>query len=157
VPSRPEFPDYLDDYIDLFACYQYNKLSEPFDFRPGHAAFEEGVEKIALFVRVRVNDGGIQFFQCPHVAKQLPSGLWSSKVSGFEIFEHALTSLESQPDAPQSNDKIEAVPNECKETLPGGDNYINTPLKYGQVALIMSRRKQQVIPARKGKDSSSDL
>ena len=46
---------------------------------------EEGFEKVAIFAR------GSQF---EHVAKQLDSGLWTSKLGDWEDIEHQLRSLE---------------------------------------------------------------
>jgi hypothetical protein len=75
------------------------------------------------------------YLQCPHVAKQLPSGRWSSKNNEFEIFEHSPESLESEGDTSPPK----PTPDECKEPLGGGAALVHRPLNFGRMALVMSR------------------
>jgi hypothetical protein len=71
------------------------------------------------------------------VAKQLPSGRWASKNNQFDIFEHSVESLESEPGAVAS--PFQAAPEECRETLPDGEIIVHLPLNFGRLALVMSR------------------
>jgi hypothetical protein len=135
VPARLNYPNHLDSYIELFECFGYVRCCPPFGVRPEQQALDPDVEKIALYARERTANN-VRYLQCPHAAKQLPSGLWSSKNNQFEIFVHALESLESESDSAAT----QASPPECIEPRPGGGTYTRTPLNFGRIALIMSRR-----------------
>jgi hypothetical protein len=67
----------LSAYIQAYQTLGY----EPCDDR----TIESGYEKIALYV----NDGGIPV----HAARQLPSGMWTSKLGALEDIEHQLEGL----------------------------------------------------------------
>ena len=138
---RPEAPDHLNSYIEFFEYHDYRKCSDVFDVQPEHFAFEEGVEKVALYVKKKMakSANGFRYLQCAHVAKQLPSGRWSSKNNQFHIFEHALESLESDDrnDAPIPP----AIPDECKEPHPEGGLVVHQPINDWCLALIMTRRR----------------
>jgi len=83
----------LDAYEAAFATLGYVRCPSE--------ELEPGVEKIAIFI-----DGPGQF----HAARQLPTGMWSSKLGAWEDISHPLRQLE------------------------GAD-----PIGYGSVARIMSR------------------
>jgi hypothetical protein len=134
VPRRPEFPDHIDGYIELFTTFGYASCSALSGVRPDHFDQEEGLEKVALYAKEN-SANGITYLQCPHVAKQLPSGNWSSKNNQFDIFEHAPESLESESGSTNPH----ASPTECREPRPDGGFYIHQPMNYGRVVLVMSR------------------
>jgi hypothetical protein len=131
---RLDSPDHIDSYIELFEYYKYERCSEIFGVRPDHLDFGEGVDKVALYA-MENSANGVKYLQCPHVAKQLPSGRWSSKNNQFDIFEHALESLESEP----GNAIPQAYADECKETHPDGVTITYRLQNCGQLVLVMSR------------------
>ena len=69
-------------YVDLFASLGF-ELCET-------SLHEPGVEKIAIYGK---DDG-----QFTHVARQLPSGLWTSKLGSLEDIEHQDLASVSIPD-----------------------------------------------------------
>ena len=76
VPRVPT----LDAYVSAFATL---------GFRPTSVALmEPGLEKIAIYI---APDGVVA-----HIARQLPSGLWTSKLGPREDIEHELAGLEGE-------------------------------------------------------------
>ena len=69
-------------YINLFASLGFELCATP--------QHEPGFEKITIYGR----EGG----QFTHVAKQLPSGLWTSKLGSLEDIEHRDLASISVPD-----------------------------------------------------------
>ena len=47
-----------------------------FGVQPAHCAFEKGIEKVALYVKKKMEKSAneVNYLQCAHVAKQLPVG-----------------------------------------------------------------------------------
>lgn len=74
VPE-PEGPADLDCYLALFRHWGFEECATP--------DFEDGFLKIAIYAN------GDEF---EHVAKQLPSGAWSSKGGPLYDFKHAALS-----------------------------------------------------------------
>jgi hypothetical protein len=140
VDRRPSFPDHLDACTEMMQYFGYAVCSAPFGHRPENFQAEQGVEKVALYVRQNRNAQGTSYQSCPHVAKQLPSGHWASKNNIFEIFEHAPESLESEPDAGLDEPWLQNDPEECKERRANGFTFIWRPLNFGRLALVMSRQ-----------------
>jgi hypothetical protein len=139
VNRRPDSPDHLESYVELFEFHGYRRCSEASEVQSADCALEKGVEKVALYVKkkVRKSANGANYLECAHIAKQLPSGRWSSKNERFDIFEHALESLESD-DADDSATRP-VIPSECKEPRPDGGFDVHLPINDWRLALIMSR------------------
>jgi hypothetical protein len=76
VPEPPEDEDDLDYYVALFGSWGYEVTDSP--------DLEDGYLKVAIFATDNNFD---------HVAKQLPSGRWSSK--GGKSFDFRHGTLES--------------------------------------------------------------
>ncbi len=67
----------ISAFISAYATLGYEPCDSP--------ELEDGLEKIALFVF-----GG----EPTHAARQLPNGLWTSKLGNEEDIEHVLTAVE---------------------------------------------------------------
>jgi hypothetical protein len=86
----PDVPDdcSFESFIVLFEKLGYQKCE-------GHH-LEPGFEKVALYVSDEpLNPNSTEGGDFTHVASQLPSGAWSSKLGAFEDIEHnSLNALE---------------------------------------------------------------
>ncbi len=88
-PQEVEVPDDDEDdlqsYLTLFRWMGYE------DCATGDP--EEGYLKIAVYSTERSAPGGPKH-EFHHVARQLPSGKWSSKAGAWHDFQHELQALE---------------------------------------------------------------
>jgi hypothetical protein len=76
-PHLPKNDFSLDNYVRCFEFLMFRRCDD--------GSFEEGVEKIAVFV----DDDG----EFSHVARQLSDGWWSSKLGFYEDISHPANEL----------------------------------------------------------------
>lgn len=87
-PPQVKKDDSLRSWIDVFKLHGYKPCDD--------GALEPNYEKIALYGK---SDG-----DATHVARQLSSGLWTSKLGKLEDISHdTLQALESGDESPQEN------------------------------------------------------
>lgn len=70
-PDTLPLSDEIDNFVALFEQFGYERCND--------AALEDGYKKIVLYAKAG---------RCTHAARQLPSGLWTSKMGPLNDIQH---------------------------------------------------------------------